>query len=296
MSIFRYSSFVVFAFMIACQTFNNDDTNVPTQQQDSSISQVEIPQLTYPLDRNKIRASLQQKTQNKEALTIHIFIPLCDSKHQGIAQTKASLSDGMDIKGNLYWATSSATKRFFTKHKNWDLIHKTSEIDTNVLERVVFERDYEQAKVYLIADAYRGDRMEECINDFFAAASTNKVGFAHKQIRAYGDADFLIFNGHNGMMDNIKLREWQNDSDIPKDVFINACLARDYFDEPLQKANAYPLLRSKILLHPGAYVITQVIDDWVAGIADSSLALNAGRAYCDVQDCDLPEEIYHTGW
>lgn len=250
--------------------------------------------------RKIIVEKLQEKIKNKIPLVVHIHIPLCDNQHQGIVPTSKSLGDGMSTRTNLYWATSSGTKKYFQKHKLWQQIYNQNDIDTNILERIVFERTYADTKVYLVADAYRGDRMEETINDYLAALACQRtetltLAATKEQIPLSGGADLLIFNGHNGMMDNVVIKEWVNDSDERKDAVINACATFGYFEEELRKAKAYPLLRTTNLLHPGAYVLTAVIDDWVHQQSMSTIAKNANKAYCKTQGCKSTK-LYKWGW
>lgn len=250
--------------------------------------------------RESIKINLRHKIDNNIPLIIHVLIPLCDNDNQGIVPTSASLGDGMSLRTNLYWATSSATKKFFQKHSEWNLVYSNLDVNEHVLERVVYERNYKHTKVYLIADAYHGDRMEQTINDFLASLSghkkeeitineTTKIGIS-------SHADLIIFNGHNGMMDNIEVSDWINNGNKRIDAVINACLSYEYFETELINTNAYPLARTRSLLHPGAYVLTQIIDDWVNMKPEEQICKNAGAAYCKVHDCGKGSRIYKSGW
>lgn len=250
--------------------------------------------------RKEILTSIQTKIQQQEPLVIHIFIPLCDNIHQGIVPTTQSLGDGQSIRSNLYWATSSGTKKFFQKHKEWKQIYIQQDIDSSILERVVFERTYQHTKVYLVADAYRGDRMGKTLNDFLAALSMNKKESlsinSDWSIPISSNADLLIFNGHNGLMDNPTMESWKNSTSRRVDAVINACVSFDYFEEELKEAKAYPLIRTTTLLHPGAYVLTQIIDDWVNLQPQNVIRRKAGRAYCMKHKCGSGSKVYATGW
>jgi len=266
---------------------------------DSNENQELAPTLDTTLDRTEILKHIQLKKVNKVPLVVHIFIPLCDNINQGIVPTSPSLGDGLNLRSNLYWATRSGTKRFFTNHPQWSLIYDQFDIDTNVLERVIFERDYLESKVYLVADAYRGDRMSSTINDFLSALSGEKLETvainSNQSVKTSGYADLVIFNGHNGMMDNLTLTPHKS-KNRSVDAVINACVSYRYFDQELINTGAYPLARTTSLLHPGAYVLTQIIDDWVKGIDEKSLCLNAGQAYCKKHDCGKGTKIYKSGW
>lgn len=285
-----------------CGAIPMPEENVPIEETQVSFVAHQIAQ-THKSDtfgREIIVKKLQEKIEKKIPLVVHIHIPLCDNEHQGIVPTSTSLGDGMSTRTNLYWATSSGTKKYFQKHKEWQQIYNQNDIDTNILERIVFERAYEDIKVYLVADAYRGDRMEETINDYLGALSCQRketlmIKETKEQIPLSGGADLLIFNGHNGMMDNVSIRDWVNNSDERKDAVINACATFGYFEYELRNAKAYPLLRTTNLLHPGAYVLTAVIDDWVRLKSMATIAKNANKAYCKTQGCKSTR-LYKWGW
>ena len=271
-------------------------------EKDSVSTEVEKSVRKYfPIhSRDTVLKQIEDKKARDEPLVVHIFIPLCDNENQGIVPTTASLGDGLSLRTNLYWATRTGTKRFFQNHPKWSMIFDSKDIDTNVLERVIFEREYSGTKVYLVADAYRGDRMEETVNNFLAALSNNRKDSIEVDsslvVFAAGDADLIMFNGHNGMMDNIQLKEWKNKTNKQTDAVVNACVSADYFNKEFMEAQAYPLVRTQTLLHPGAYVLTQVIDDWVAGVEERQLCLNAGRVYCVKHDCGAGTKVFKAGW
>ena len=251
-------------------------------------------------DRTAIKARLKSKIDNKEPLIVHLYIPLCDNDHQGIVPTTKSLGDGLSLKTNLYWATSGGTKGYFKNKTDWKTVYNAFDIDTNVLERIVFKHWINNSTVYLVADAYRGDRMEETINDYLASISNNR----HQTIflkdstalNIAGHSDLIMFNGHNGAMDAITIKPWLNTSTKRTDIVMNACLTYDYLQNEFMHAGGYPLVRTNTLLYPGAYVLEQIIDDWVLGINEVQLCLNAGRAYCLKHNCGRGTKVYKTGW
>lgn len=251
-------------------------------------------------DRSAIKAALAHKIALKQPLVVHAYIPLCDNIHQGIVPTTATLGDGMNLKSNLYWATSGGTKAYFKKQSDWSLIYDVFDLDTNVLERVVFKKKYPQTTVYLVADAYRGDRMEETVNDFMASISGNRHQTIllndSTHVLAAGHADLFIFNGHNGLMDNITVKRWINTTEKRSDVVMNSCLSYGYLQYEFMYAGGYPLVRSKSLLYPGAYVLDQIIDDWVAGKDEKEICLKAGLTYCQKHDCGAGTKVYKSGW
>lgn len=280
------------------KVLNTLEVNVPIQLK----TEPTIPQYTIDtlFDRTVIKAQLQAKINQNQPLIVHAFIPLCDNDNQGIVPTTKSLGDGLNLKSNLYWATSGGTKGYFKKQADWQMVYNQFDTDTNVLERIVFKHQYNQATVYLVADAYRGDRMEATINDYLAAISNNRQQSIQltdsSLLHIAGKADLIIFNGHNGVMDNITIKPWINTSSKRTDIVMNACVSYGYLQAEFMKAGGYPLVRTNTLLYPGAYVLEQIIADWVAGVGPKELCLNAGRTYCLKHNCGRGTKVYKTGW
>ena len=277
--------------------FEISDTNNIITGANTISPQIDLIDTLF--NRTAIIERLNLKKANKQPLIVHVYVPLCDNEHQGIVPTTASLGDGMNIKSNLYWATSGGTKAYFKKQQDWKLVLETLDIDTNVLERVVFEKMYSTGKVYLIADAYRGDRMEETVNDYLAAISGNRpqhIILTNDTIQVAEAADLIMFNGHNGMMDNIQLKPWVNKTKKRTDVVMNSCVSFGYLQDEFMLAGGYPLVRSNSLLYPGAYVLAQIIDDWVEGVEEDQICLNAGATYCKKHNCGEGTLVYSSGW
>lgn len=299
---FLFVPIFLFTVSVRCQTKEQPETEVNQKQlvEETAPRSTQKRAINEPFDRSVIRQRLSKKIENGESLIVHAYIPLCDNEHQGIVPTSASLGDGMSIRTNLYWATSGGTKAYFSKQKDWELCYQSTEVDTNVLERVVFKKSYANTTVYFIADAYRGDRMEETINDYLAAISVNRPDSIklkdNTTIKCADHSDLIMFNGHNGVMDNINIESWHNYTDKRTDIVMNACVSYGYLQEEFMLAGGYPLVRTNTLLYPGAYVLEQIIDDWVAGVEPNQLCLNAGRRYCQKHDCGAGTKVYKSGW
>lgn len=260
-----------------------------------------------PFDRTKIEARLKQKIATGKPLVVHIFVPLCDNEHQGIVPTTASLGNGFSLRSNLYWATTNGMKRYFKEKKEWELIQSIKDVykDSVVLERVIFKRTYpNKATVYLVADAYRGDKMLETLNDFNRAMSNNHTQTIKLpneiSIDLHGGADLVVFNGHNGFLDFAEdvPTQYYNTSKQQKDMVAIACFANEYFEIEALRAQAYPLVRAKSTLHPGAFVISAIVDDWAMEKTVEEMRLSAGRAYCQVHNCTVKtsKNLFYKGW
>lgn len=277
----------------------------PPETAQNSPQAPNILQAPKPQDRTAILAHLDQKKRAQSPLVVHVFVPLCDNKHQGIAPTSAALGDGQNLKTNLYWATSDGIRAYFSKHPDWKLCAQLAPTDTNILERLIFVRP--NPSIYLVADAYKGNRMQATVNDFLASLAFQKLDTLllsdslQTPLLAGGHADLFIFHGHNGLMDTIKVEEWTHTkakpNDFPqKDVFINACYSSSYFNPELEKAKAFPLVRTERPIFPSAAVVNEVIMEWAKGVSASEICRKAKTRYCQKQPCTQGFDLFVPNW
>lgn len=253
-------------------------------------------------DRSGIIKRLQEKVANGKPLVVHVKVPLCDNENQGIVPTSPSLGNGMDLKQNLYWATSKGMKRYFKELPNWKLLKSELNPNENVLERVVFlKTDEKDKKVYLVAEAYRGDKMVECLEDYFNALAGIKKDILvinNDTLGIDGNADLIAFNGHNGLMDeNVQAK---NSVDgISRDAVSIACVSGKYFKPEYAKTNSYPLVCTEHLLYPGAFILEGIINEWCDFKSDKDCKVAAGKAYYKNKPESGPngsQNLFCFGW
>lgn len=263
-----------------------------------------IPQVKeVPFDsfnREEIKINLQNKILQKQPLIVHVFVPLCDNDNQGIVPVSASLGDGQNLKTNLYWGAGYGLKTHFKK-TGWKIISDVIDTSNAVLERIIFEKNITpSARVIVIADAYAGDEMNLCLEDFFsnlAETLNDSVKINDTVFIDLNKADLVAFTGHNGLMDN-GINEKINKSATPKDAVVIACISHSYFKERLNYVNAYPLVTTKSLMAPEAYVISAIINSWANMEDDRTIFISAASAYSTYQKCSLnaAKSIFKTGW
>jgi len=262
---------------------------------------VELPKYEV-FDRTQIKANLKSKIENDIPLVVHVLVPLCDNIHQGIVPTSKSLGDGFSLRTNLYWATSHGMKRYFKELKEWTMI--SSELfspDSVILERVVFEKtDANQTKIILIADAYRGDKIENCLIDFFNALCgtlIDTVFIENDTILTHSKADLIVYNGHNGLMD-VWVDDVINVDGVQKDAVVIACSSMYDFNKKLNFAKAYPLVMTTNSLYPGAFILGDVIDSWAMQKSDELIRQSAGNGYHRIKKCGIngARNLFSTGW
>lgn len=230
---------------------------------------------------------------------VHVLVALCDNENQGIVPVPAFLGDGDDPKKNLYWGAAYGVKTYFSKSRNWEKLAEIVNPKENVLERIVFK--HKTQNVFLVADAYRGSRMKETIDDFFAAVSGARrenlaVGDAKLQILA--GANLVAFVGHNGLMDFDLEKQPQKFDDDARDAVILACASRSYFTAPLKKTSANPLLWTSNLMAPEAYILHDALEGWTRGETDEEVRTRAAAAYAKYQKISqrAARNLLVTGW
>jgi hypothetical protein len=241
----------------------------------------------------KINAFSQTKT-------IHLVVALCDNIHQGIVPVPASLGNGNDPDHNLYWGAAYGVKTYFKKQSiDWEYLGHKQSSNPAILERILFK--HKKNAVYLLADAYEGQKIKSCIKDFLNHANRQnpaRINHDNQTLHFGGKADLLAYIGHNGLMDFHLNPGYQMSRTTPPDVMILACYSKKYFSEHIQKANANPVLWTTNLMAPEAYVLKAAIDGWILDEDGNSIEERAAKAYHQYQKCGLKgaRNLFTTGF
>lgn len=230
---------------------------------------------------------------------VHVLVALCDNENQGIVPVPAFLGNGEDTGKNLYWGAGFGVRTFFSKSASWQKLAEIDNPKENVLQRIVFKN--RQQNVYLVADAYRGSKMRETVDDFFAAvagAKRENVMVGDLTLQILGSADLVAFVGHNGLMDFTLENQPAKRDDDPRDAIILACASRGYFSAPLKKTSAKPLLWTSNLMAPEAYILHDALEGWTRGESDEQVRTRAAAAYSKYQKISLKsaQNLLVTGW
>ena len=227
---------------------------------------------------------------------VHVFVALCDNRHQGIVPVSDLLGHGQDLRNNLYWGAMYGLKTFFKKSPNWLLLDNSSAPDSKIiLERLVFRSQFQGQSTYVLADAYDGAHMKRALTDFFTAAAGRSsseitVRQDHREFRfkAAGSADMVCFVGHNGLMD-VRLRKTPKtlEGSNPRWAVVLACNSRKYFSVPLRRAGCSPLLTTTGSMAPEAYTLEAIIRAWASGQSADTIQRRAAESYAEFQHCSL---------
>lgn len=252
-------------------------------------------------ERNESFNRIKNKIKNGESISIHVRIPLCDNEHQGIVPVSKKLGNGLDLKNNLYWGAKYGFKNHFKKYTEWKFLKSELDVSDEILERVIFSKKLKSGTTaYLVADAYRGDKMKVCLLDYLhSVAGKNKteLQLPNEVIGLSSNADLLIFNGHNGLMD-YDLDFIASEDDIIRETSVIGCVSHSYFKDHLLASKGYPILMTTNLMAPEAYVMEALIESWLSLKNGAEIRKDAGSAYHQYQKCGIngATKLFKTGW
>jgi hypothetical protein len=245
---------------------------------------------------------IRERVRQGQPLLVHAVVALADNVHQGIVPVPAKLGNGDDPGHNLYWGARYGVKAYFLRSPGWKLIGSEAPEGSAILERVVFRGRIAGRTVYLVAEAYRGSRIQSALEDFLRIVAGRRL-CTHKvengSMEFCSKAGLVAYVGHNGLME-IELDElprWQKDSG-QRDAIVLACLGRSYFTKPIRKAGAYPLLWSTGLMAAEAYTLRAAVEGWVRAEDAGSIRNRAARAYAKYQkwNLDAAKRLLVSGW
>jgi len=215
---------------------------------------------------------------------IHLFVALADNASQGIAPVPAKIGNGDDPAGNLYWGCDEGVRTWFSKSRNWKKLKAPVAPRAEILERLVFK--HARKDIYLIADAWRGKEIKSCLQTFISAAagqSHEELVLPDGKLKLGGEAALIAYIGHNGLMD-FRL-EWtvKPEADPVLPAIVLCCKSDDYFSANLKAAGARPILTTTQFMYPGAFILHDALEVWLAGGKPETMREAAGRAYAKNQ-------------
>lgn len=234
--------------------------------------------------------------------TIHVHVALCDNEFQGIVPVPDRIGNGKDFDRNLYWGAGYGVRNFFkVKTKDWTLVSSPVAQNPAILERLLFKHVRED--VYLLADAYDGELIQQCVEDFLKASNRQqavKIEEGEQNLFFGGKSDMLAYVGHDGLMDfNVELNYQTVAKDVKApDVMILACYSQDYFSPEIQKSGANPILWTTHLMAPEAYTLKAAIDGWLKNECGADIEERAAQSYNQYQKCGLrgARNLFTTGF
>jgi hypothetical protein len=229
----------------------------------------------------------------EQSRVIHVFVALCDNENQGIVPVPKKLGNGLDTENNLYWGALYGVRSFFTRSSDWELVVTTHYPSAEILERCVFKY-LQGGDIYLVADAYRGDKIRESITDFLDYASGNNSELislskdsAVVSLKTNTALTLAAYVGHDGLMDFDLENYPQNREGNGREAIVLACASKQFFGDALREAGAKSILLTTGLMAPEAYTLKAAIDGWILNETPEQIRLRAAEAYNQYQKCGL---------
>lgn len=229
--------------------------------------------------------------------TVHVFVALCDNASQGIVPVPAQLGNGDDPRNNLYWGAMYGVRTFLDKSEAWRLMRTETDPTADVLERCIFR--HADRDLYLVADAYRGDRIRTCVEDFLKAAAGNGGGAVEcgrDRLGVRGAAELVAYVGHNGLMEFSLPDPKPVAGATPRGAIVLACKSRPYFGPRLARIGCRPVLLTTCLMAPEAYTLVAGVEGWAGGEGAPQIRERAARAYDRYQKCgpSAAKRLFHA--
>ena len=219
-------------------------------------------------------------TQSNSIPVIHVVVALCDNKYQGIVPVPAKIGNGDVPEENLYWGCDLGVKTYFRHSSNWKLEKTIKHPSKFVMERLVFTN--RSHKAIIVADAYRGREIKSATEDFLAFASGSKpetIEIQKQSLTIGGGADFVVYVGHDGLMNFTVANKIGQAGIQPKKVAVLCCKSKEFFGPAERAANANPILWTKSLMAPEAYVVEAAVQSFLRKESGNIATDRAAKAY-----------------
>lgn len=219
-----------------------------------------------------LAAWLLVTTAHAETKRVHVFVALADNEHQGIAKVPVKIGNGDDTANNLYWGTTDGFKSVFGRSKAWKLEKTEENPSPEILERRSYRHTSKDC--VLVAEAWRGKNIHECLEAFFANLHGRK-------------SDLTAFIGHNGLMDAPVAVSTADASAKSTDAIVLCCISSRYFQSHLEALKARPVLTTEQFMYPGSFLLRDALDVWLRGGPQSEIRMAAAKAYATNQNISV---------
>lgn len=250
------------------------------------LIKLQIVFFTFLLTTVSVTVAQAAVVPQKTPVSIHVYVALADMETQSIQQVSPRLADGNNGESNIFWGGKNGLKKFLLNSHDWDVVLSIKNYEQNIMERLFLK--HQRTGAIMVADAYRGTAIKSAILDFLNAASGGKKQQVKMDVdgkdvifMAGGNADILVFMGHNGLMDfTIEPSELPlKRDDITRDAFVLAEYSKAHFELPVMGAGAKPLLMIDGNILPEAFILHAALEGYLAGESGEQIRLRAANSY-----------------
>ncbi|PYU42794.1 MAG: hypothetical protein DMG54_15220 [Acidobacteria bacterium] len=143
------------------------------------------------------------------------------------------------------------------------------------------------------------------VTDFLSAAAgiakqrlSLKMRSGEVSIAIAGDADLVVYVGHDAFMDFQVPPIAGAGDDKLRQTIVLACASKSFFGPYIRQTGAEPLLWTTGLMAPEAYTLKAAIDGWIAHEDDQAIRRRAAQAYDRYQKCGARAalRLFATKW
>lgn len=246
-----------------------------------------------------VQDRIDRDIKDHKPLVIHVVVALCDNEYQSIVPVPEKLGNGQDPDHNLYWGALYGVRTYLTKKAGWKKLAKLKSPRKEILERIVLfktiMRKGVSVPVYIVADAWNGKEIKSAVYNFLdmtAGGKREAIEVDHKgqrvSLSAGGDAHFIAYIGHNGLMDfSLPETAPQSVQKTKSSSMVLACESKSYFLTRLKEGGSHPLILTTGLMAPEAYTLDAVIHAWLSDKTTQEVRTAAARAYHKYQKTGL---------
>jgi hypothetical protein len=176
---------------------------------------------------------------------------------------------------------------------------RSQKLDSVRLERLIFK--HVTSNYYLVADAWDGRYIKDCINDFMLSSCgrlKDSITVGYTTIGIAGKSNMVAFIGHNGLLEFTLDDYYLNTDGKTRDVIILSCISKDFFSPYLESANVNPVVWTSGLMCPEAYTLHDALIGYVIREKNEAIRSRAALAYSKYQKCskDFARDLLVTGW
>ncbi|XDD51298.1 hypothetical protein AB3N59_05915 [Leptospira sp. WS92.C1] len=179
-----------------------------------------------------------------EAITIEVFVPLCNGAQLACGKGKAG--DPRSLEENLYWGAAFGAESFLKRAKEFQILErKNGTRNSPILRDLKLERPPKKGeqRVILLIHAYAGDKIDDALVAFLNASSGNS------------HSDLIVWAGHNRLMDRFPPEFNTSGQGSSKPVVVLACESETYFGPILRSMNISQIAMTKTFMAPEAYLL-----------------------------------------
>lgn len=200
--------------------------------------------LALLLTAREAPAAPPTSTAMRSPWTVEVFVALCDSAL--VACGRGAAGDPRSLDANLYWGALYGAERHLTGAAGFHRVSRRDAPDPSrpfVLREteVVREAAPGERPVRLVLRAYAGDRIDDALADFLAAAAGASA------------ADLVVWVGHDRLMDVPPPRPAPRAPGKP--VAALACSTERFFGPVLRDLGAVPVVLTRTFMAPEGYLL-----------------------------------------